>query len=294
VEPGFVYEVFGLRVGSEFALWPAHESFAASPQSAVPDAVIRVAAQALPQPLSESFEIGQASAVIRWPRVGVLRVQYGSELCWWPEAGASEQALSLLSAGMGLAMLLCQRDRLVLHGACVLTPHGDARCLIGTSGAGKSSLVSALLARGWSLLSDAMTVVEFDRAGCAFALRGAPFLRLWPDALERAELLAQDFPRVTAEHDKRVVPARNWSTLTRVPLTHIYELRAGAVVGSRACEGAVAALTLVKHHFLAELLGQRSSARLLTDASRALRHVALHELCRGQNPADIERAADCV
>lgn len=78
--------------------------------------------------------------------------------------------------------LIASSGALVVHGALV-AQGGDAVCLIGESGRGKSTLSAALRGAGWTLHGDDAMDVQIDSAGVA-ARATYPSLRLNPDALD--------------------------------------------------------------------------------------------------------------
>jgi hypothetical protein len=129
-----------------------------------------------------------------------------------------------------LPLWLQLSGRPVLHAAAV-SLHGDAVGLLARSGGGKSTLASALVARGARLLCDDHVVVHFED-GVGRVWSGRANLRLWPDSLRTLGVEADALPRVTPSSEKRRVPLRategdpntsDWS-----PLKVVYVLGRGA------------------------------------------------------------------
>ncbi|MEM7052785.1 MAG: hypothetical protein AAF604_24180 [Acidobacteriota bacterium] len=106
--------------------------------------------------------------------------------------------------GTVLPFWLEQRGRLALHGA-VAEVGGRAVALLGAGGAGKSSLLMALLESGGRLLSDDLLIVDPETREAHPAV---PEMRLWLDdaARWRGAEAAGGYQRVVAELDKRWVP----------------------------------------------------------------------------------------
>ena len=73
------------------------------------------------------------------------------------------------------------RGDLMLHGAGAVGPSGWAHVFLGPTGAGKSTLATAMAASGWPLLDDDGIRV-IDRAGAPHAMPGYAGVRLLPDA----------------------------------------------------------------------------------------------------------------
>ncbi|MBV8603304.1 MAG: HprK-related kinase A [Pelomonas sp.] len=73
------------------------------------------------------------------------------------------QALAMLEWGLNWCVTAYCHHQLVLHAACVARA-GRAMILPAPPGSGKSTLTAALVHRGWRLLSDELTLVDYDAA----------------------------------------------------------------------------------------------------------------------------------
>jgi hypothetical protein len=69
----------------------------------------------------------------------------------------------------------------VLHAAVAADAAGRAVVLAGDSGSGKSVLLTALVQRGWGLLTDDLAPVTLDDDGVPVAVPTWPEVVLWPD-----------------------------------------------------------------------------------------------------------------
>jgi hypothetical protein len=82
-----------------------------------------------------------------------------------------------------LPRVVALRGDLMLHGAGAVGPSGRAHLLLGPTGTGKSTLVTALGAGGWALLDDdGIRVLNVE--GVPHAVPGYAGVRLLPDAAE--------------------------------------------------------------------------------------------------------------
>jgi hypothetical protein len=78
------------------------------------------------------------------------------------------------------ALLLAWRGAVPFHG-CAVAINGQGLLICGESGAGKSSLASALVAQGAHFLSDDLSVIVPDADGTGWTLTtGRPGIRLFP------------------------------------------------------------------------------------------------------------------
>lgn len=108
-----------------------------------------------------------------------------------PTKTASHSDLVAFLMSSALGALLQQRGALPFHASTVATNRG-AVLMLGKSGAGKSTTMTALTRRGFAMVSDDITPVSL-RNGQLVALPAYPSTRLWADALDgfgySAELL---------------------------------------------------------------------------------------------------------
>ena len=81
------------------------------------------------------------------------------------------------------AALYLQRGIPVLHAAVVADAAGRGVVLAGDSGSGKSVLLTALVRRGWSLLTDDLAPVTLDDDQVPVAVPTWPEVNLWPDSI---------------------------------------------------------------------------------------------------------------
>jgi hypothetical protein len=203
---------------------------------------------------------------IAWDGVCQLAATGGVLLDVYPNSSASDQDIQLAIAGAGLAVLLHQRGSLVLHGSCVEIA-GSSVALVGSSGAGKSTIARALVAAGHGLVSDGMTAVDFS-SGLPRVASGVPAFKLWPDAAEALGYQAAALPRVHAQSEKLLCDAS--SVLVDAPgtLTTIIVLASGNSPRLEPLRPSAAAFELARHFFLSDELGATSAERVLRDCAR--------------------------
>jgi hypothetical protein len=145
-------------------------------------------------------------------------------IAWEPEGTGPAHYLF----GLGLSFWLEQRGTLCLHAAAI-SRGGRAFGLIGDSLAGKTTLTTALLQHGFSLLSDDLLTLA-ERDGAFSVEPGLPQLRMWPDTIVGLFPAAQleNATRVHANFDKRLLPVAHIGSRkaarTAAPLHRLYML----------------------------------------------------------------------
>jgi hypothetical protein len=98
--------------------------------------------------------------------------------CDGVEAGEVQRFLRMTPT----AALYLQRGIPVLHAAVAADTAGRAVVLAGDSGSGKSVLLTALVQRGWCVLTDDLAPVTLDDDGVPAAVPTWPEVTLWPDS----------------------------------------------------------------------------------------------------------------
>jgi hypothetical protein len=163
-------------------------------------------------------------------RAGRFLVEGGKKITLERNPAAEEPMLVAHLLASVLASLLRQRGLLVLHANTAVTPHG-AVVVSGETGAGKSTTLAALLARGCTMLADDITVMRLGQTGLVEILPGIPKFTLCEDAANNLGHIVEDLPRNPLRSIKVVLAAENVMVLKPVPLYAIYQLRLGS--GSR-------------------------------------------------------------
>lgn len=101
-------------------------------------------------------------------------------------AESDPDLLQVYMQGYALGIQAMLAGKLVLH-ATTLSLNDKAIILCGSSGSGKSTLAAALLARGYTLVSDEVTVLDQN----GLVQPGFDDIKLWHDAAEVLALPAQ-------------------------------------------------------------------------------------------------------
>ena len=120
--------------------------------------------------------------------------------------GGDEDDVATFFASSPFTALLQQRGLLTLHAAAVATEAGateaGAVLLLGTSGAGKSSLAAALVERGFPLISDDVTGVALDAGHRPVALPAIARLRLGAHTMDEMGWRRRALSPVRRDQDK--------------------------------------------------------------------------------------------
>ena len=161
---------------------------------------------------------------------------------------------------------------LVLHGSC-LDIRGNLVSIVGSAGAGKSTLAAVLCERGAKLVSDGMTPVHPETLGVA---PGAARTKLDDESLR---LLGQDceqFSLVHPESLKRYYPVPGIDTTEQsqraLRLCAIFVVEDAAETSIEAFPAAESLIKLIANVYLASYLPPDHSPILMQRAASLIQH----------------------
>jgi hypothetical protein len=219
------YAVYGLTLRLPFPC-PALPQAAdgASPDVVVADGAVP---RQLEAPLAEgpAWQAETGRFLYRaGARAGRYLAEGGARVTVQRGQQAEDDLLAFYFLDTVLAALLRQRGLLVLH-ANAAAVAGGAAAIAGESGAGKTTTLAALLARGCAMLSDDITVLRMGADGRVEALPGAPQYHLCEDAAEGLGRDVAGLPRYAWRRMKAVVRAQDEMAARPVPLRAVFWLR---------------------------------------------------------------------
>lgn len=199
-----------------------------------------------------------------WDEVGAYRILNGNRILVDPMPGVEERVLRLFLLGTSMGILLHQRGMNVLHGSAVQM--GDRTvAFLGEKGAGKSTLATALCARGSKLITDDLLVLTPPAAGKnPTVYPGFPQVKLWPESILSFGDDPQDLPKVHPQLDKRARQMGDFFATEPSCLQGIFILEEGKFDGFHRFEPQQAFLELMPNwygarfgHDLLDALGRQ-------------------------------------
>lgn len=219
------------------------------------------------------------------PTAGNLWVRAGEEILVDAGPAADEAAVRLHVLSAGLAAILHQRRRLVLHGSAVAV-RGEAVVFLGEPGSGKSTLTAAAYSLGHPLLTDDVTAVDFPDPRVA---PGIPRIKLWPDA---ARALGYDsLPPLRPGLDKRALRADRDFPSAPLPLRRLYVLRPGDRLEETALAPGPAVVELVRHSYCTGLLPDSGDRAHFLQCAAVAESAAIRALTLPRDLAGVRETA---
>lgn len=291
----FSYYAYGLRINSEIEI----PEFTADPDAAECEVTISIdrttsiedhmSPEALEYPWA--LNINRQQAKVHVKNMGIFLVNNGNQIVFVPSSDRFEYVARFYLVGTILAILLYQREFLVLHGS-VIEIDGSAVIFLGNSGDGKSTTAAALHAAGFKLVNDDVAPITLGEAP-AILQPGFPQIKM---GHETAQALGYDFeslPKLHPESPKRGYrPQYNFS---RTPLTikRIYVLDYGAEFASVPIQPSLATMELARHSRPTTLY-QQGDALHFFQCANLVKEQTIYRLQRPKNLALLPKIADFI
>ncbi|SFT85389.1 hypothetical protein [Halomonas saccharevitans] len=132
------------------------------------------------EPAVQLFEVSGSAWLMRFPGIADFYLRTGEIECRLVEPGLAYM-INILLLGHVMACYLEHQGILALHAGAIMVGE-RAVLLAGDKGAGKSTLVSSMVAAGFPLMADDIAAVE-ERAGRVCCRSAFPLVKLTPEQL---------------------------------------------------------------------------------------------------------------
>jgi hypothetical protein len=287
------YVAYGLNICSELLLPELKISSAIEA-----DIVIRLGKVnwLLPDPCPswKYFHFDGDAAYLYWDIVGKFLVRSGKEIIIELIEGVDEGVVRLPLLGAVLAMVLHQRQHLLLHGSAVAIKE-RAVIFAGASGHGKSTMAATLYGRGHRMMADDVSAINLEKLSRPILIPGFPQIKLWPEAVTAA--LGDDpegLKRVHPDLEKRARPTADGFLQMPLPLERIYLLSEGSSVHIKPLKPQEAMAKLIGNSFIPMLVGEKfiqskGAGLHISQCANLVKNVPIYTL---ERPRSLELLSD--
>lgn len=222
------YKVYGLKIESEI---PMTELLSIDKSDcSYPDVIISYGV--VPKEIEgsvingENIKLAEKEFYMYVKETAHYYVADGNRIIVELETQKNMEEVKIFLLGTCLGILLKQRSTIAIHGGSVAI-NGQGLIITGYTGAGKSTLTSALRNEGFTFLADDVSALDRDLAGNLVIHPTYPQLKLCRGAMERIGYDIQKYTVIDASRDKYAVPLQKNFLNFPVSLNSIYEISIG-------------------------------------------------------------------
>ncbi len=255
--------IHGLHIQSEFFI----HGFQGS-NSPFDGSIVKVIKGHCPLPegartKSEYFDWTARNTLLFWRDIGCFWIRDGKKVIVEPAPGVVDHLLRPVILGAVVAILLLQREFVVLHASAVVFRHRDgtsrATGFLGHSGYGKSTTATALHGRGHRALADDTIAVPVPNnlpanAGWPLIHPALPHFKLRAPSVQALGRNVKNLSLWHPEHDSYVVPLTTNFSSNPAPLHSLYCLEEGDSIAVRRMNNEEALMNLLEHSYCVGLL----------------------------------------
>lgn len=162
------------------------------------------------------YEFGENYSWLKNDTVRLV-VENGERIGYQLTGGGWPEHLQTYILGYGMSMLAMQRGILAIHCSAVADENG-AVLIAGESGAGKSTVTTAFLERGYRLMADDMAFVATAPGGSAMAYPAFPFQKLCRNVAMEKDYSLEEMIYIDEDKDKFLVPYRGEFSTQPMPV----------------------------------------------------------------------------
>ncbi len=226
--------------------------------------------------------------------VGTYAVLDSQEIIVDPSIPHDDRLLRFNLLGLAMALLLHQRNLVVLH-ASVVSIEGSAIAFLGHSHSGKSTSAAALHRRGHPMITDDIAAIDINSDDQPIIHPAFPLMRLWPEAVTSVGLAPDALENVYDGSPKRSTPASTGFATAPVPLRAIYLMDYGPQFQIDPIPPATAVAELLNHSFVAGILKPTNTAAShFHRCVKLAQSVRIARLIRRRNIAELDQLAESI
>ena len=178
--------------------------------------------------------------------IATYYIKNGREIVVEPYRDIDDYYIKTYILGSAFGLLLIQRNIVAIHGGTVVIDDKAIICT-GHTGAGKSTLTSALRLNGAKLLADDVSSIDIKDEIMVYP--AYPQQKLCGDAVRKLGYDTGDFIRIDEGRDKYAIPSKTEFISEPVKLSAIFEVMVGDIekVEIRELKGSEKMNTIMKN-----------------------------------------------
>lgn len=280
----FFYRAYGLSIQSTIAFPELTDNISgtdvkiqygkidSSSSDVISEGIFRIASE---------FRMTKKSVFLIWNDIDICEITQGKEIMVNSFTGIGEDFLRALILGPAFGILLHQRGCIVIH-ASTVNINGGGVAFMGFNGGGKSTTTAALNNKGYPLVCDDISSVEFDENGIPIVFSGFPRIKLWPETIKIFNNDLDAFPRIHSESEKRSYFVPEFSE-DNLPLKRIYIIEKDNKMKVSDLAPQESLMELIRNSYCANIFQDFEQSTNLVKYANVVKNVPVKHLSTGNS-----------
>lgn len=223
--------------------------------------------------IASQYIITKKGVFLRWNDRDICQIR-SKEIIVNPHTGIEDNFLRSLILGPALGIYLHLHGRVVLHSSTI-DIEGAGVGFVGHNGAGKSTTTSYFLKKGYPLVADDVSSLEFIE-DIPVVYPGIPRIKLWPETIKLWDGPIVCFP-IHSPSTKRSCVVENFHE-SSVPLKHIYVIERGEKTEITDISPQEGLIELIRNSYCANIFSDTYQKESLADYGKLLKKISLKRL----------------
>ncbi|WP_460009366.1 hypothetical protein [Methanobacterium movens] len=223
--------------------------------------------------IASQYIITKNGVFLRWNDRDICQIN-SREIIVNPDTGIEDNFLRSLILGPALGIYLHLKGRMVLHSSTI-NIEGRGVGFVGHNGAGKSTTTSYFLKKGYPLVADDVSSLEFiDDIPVVYP--GIPRIKLWPETIELWDGPLVCFP-IHSQSTKRSCVVENFHD-EPTHLKHIYVIERAEKTEIKDISPQEGLIELIRNSYCANIFSDTYQKESLADYGKLLKKISLKRL----------------
>lgn len=223
--------------------------------------------------IASQYIITKKGVFLSWNDRDICKI-CSKEIIVNPNTGIEDNFLRSLILGPALGIYLHLHGRMVLHSSTI-DIEGAGVGFVGHNGAGKSTTTSYFLKKGYPLVADDVSSLEFiDDIPVVYP--GIPRIKLWPETLELWDNKLQCF-HLHSQSTKRSCVVENFHD-EPTHLKHIYVIERAEKTEIKDISPQEGLIELIRNSYCANIFSDTYQKESLADYGKLLKKISLKRL----------------
>ena len=290
----YQYRAFGLNIRSDFEIAEMQPAAFDRPDVTI---ILAEAPGSIENPVREGvrFQLTDNEFLLNVDNVARYYVCDGNSVRIEKKNGSTFQEVRLFLLGVVFSALLHQKGMVPFHASALMDKKGRGFLVCGRSGVGKSTLTAYFLVKGFSMLSDDISVVK-PAEGKIWVYPSFPFLKLWRDVMDQVGFTPENGTRLRDTLEKYGYRMEKLFRADPAPLERMFVLHVHnkEEYKTEQLKGVEKFNALKNQTFRFQFLSDRNRTVHFSELNKMAQAVQVYRIIRPQAPMEMERLVEVI